>query len=66
VIYYDFIHLSVLWAMVPCNFQCRGVLLIWTLIEQGPTVHAAGAGWSLLGLFSSHLFYSFCFSGSLH
>ena len=26
------------------NFQCRGVLLIWITVEQGPTALAVGAG----------------------
>ena len=31
------------WCWV--NFQCRGVLLIWIKVGQGPTVLAVGAGW---------------------
>ena len=26
------------------NFQCRGVLLIWIIVGQGPTALAVGAG----------------------
>ena len=26
------------------NFQCRGVLLIWITVGQGPTALAVGAG----------------------
>ena len=26
------------------NFQCRGVLLIWITVGQGPTVLAVGGG----------------------
>ena len=26
------------------NFQCRGVLLIWIIVGQGPIVLAVGAG----------------------
>ena len=26
------------------NFQCRGVLLVWIRVGQGPTALAAGAG----------------------
>ena len=26
------------------NFQCRGVLLIWIIVGQGPAVLAVGAG----------------------
>ena len=31
-------------AMVLGIFQCRGVLLLWCIIGQGPVVLAAGAG----------------------
>ena len=31
--------------MVLGSFQCRGVLLIWHMVGQGPAVLAAGAGW---------------------
>ena len=30
------------WCWV--NFQCRGVLLVWKRVGQGPTVLAVGAG----------------------
>ena len=33
------------------NFQCRGVLLIWITVGQGPTALAVGAGgvvWTFL------------------
>ena len=30
------------WCWV--NFQCRGVLLIWIIVGQGPTALAVGAG----------------------
>ena len=30
------------WCWV--NFQCRGVLLIWIIVGQGPAVLAVGAG----------------------
>ena len=42
-------------AMVLGSFQCRGVLLLWHIVGQGPAVLAAGAG--LVGRFSSHLTY---------
>ena len=32
-------------AMVLGSFQCRGNLLLWHMLEQGPAVLAAGAGW---------------------
>ena len=32
-------------AMVLDSFQCRGVLLHWHMVGQGPAVFAAGAGW---------------------
>ena len=38
------------WCWV--NFQCRGVLLIWIIIGQGPTVLAVGAGGGGLDIFS--------------
>ena len=34
------------------NFQCRGVLLIWITVEQGPIVLAVGAGGGCLDIFS--------------
>ena len=36
------------------SFQCRGVLLIWILVGQGPTVLTVGAGgivWTFFSLF---------------
>ena len=41
------------------NFQCRGVLLIWIIVGQGPVVLAVGAGGSCLDIFS--LIYHFSF-----
>ena len=32
-------------AMVLGSFQCRGVILLWHMVGQGPAVLAAGAGW---------------------
>ena len=29
--------------MVMVNFQCRGVILIWIIVGQGPTMFAEGA-----------------------
>ena len=34
------------------NFQCRGVLLIWIIGEQGPIVLAVGTGGGCLDVFS--------------
>ena len=34
------------------NFQCRGVLLIWIIVGQGPIVLAVGAGGGCLDIFS--------------
>ena len=34
------------------NFQCRGILLIPILVEQGPTVLTVGAGRDCLDIFS--------------
>ena len=31
-------------AMVLSSFQCRGVILLWHMVGQGPAVLAAGAG----------------------
>ena len=38
------------WCWV--NFQCRGVLLIWVRVGQGPTVLSVGAGEGCLDIFS--------------
>ena len=35
------------------NFQCRGVLLIWITVGQGPIVLAVGAGGDCLDIFLS-------------
>ena len=35
------------WSWV--NFQCRGVLLIWIKVGQGPTALVVGAGGGCLG-----------------
>ena len=47
--YYSWGGRVVRWCWV--NFRCRGVLLIWILVGQGPTVLAVGAGgvvWTFL------------------
>ena len=41
------------WCWV--NFQCRGVLLIWIIVGQGPIVLAVGAGGGCLDFFFSSL-----------
>ena len=41
------------------NFQCRGVLLTWNTVGQGPIVLAVGAGGGCLDIFS--LLYHFSF-----
>ena len=38
------------WSWV--NFQCRGVLLVWIRIGQGPTALAVGAGGGCLDIFT--------------
>ena len=43
------------WSWV--NFQCRGVLLVWIRVGQGPTALAVGAGGGCLDIFT--LIYSF-------
>ena len=45
------------WCCV--NFQCRGVLLIWIIVGQGPTALIVGAGGGCLDIFS--LVYHFSF-----
>ena len=51
------------WCWV--NFQCRGVLLIWSRVGQGPTALAVGAGVGCLDVFFSRLLFLFSFSLSL-
>ena len=51
------------WCWV--NFQCRGVLLLWITVGQGPTALAVGAGGGLFGHFYSHLSFLSSFSVSL-
>ena len=34
------------------NFQCRGLLLIWIIVGQGPIAFAVGAGGDCLDIFS--------------
>ena len=41
------------------NFQCRGVLLIWIIVGQGPTALAVGAGVCCLDNFSLQYFFIF-------
>ena len=41
------------WCWV--NFQCRGVLLIWIIVGQGPTAHAVGAGGDVWTIFLSSI-----------
>ena len=38
------------WCWV--NFQCRGVLLIWLIVGQGPAALAVGAGGGCLEIFT--------------
>ena len=45
------------WCWV--NFQCRGVLLIWIIVGQGPTALAVGANGGCLDILS--LVYHFSF-----
>ena len=42
-------HWVVRWRWV--NFQCRGALLIWETVGQGPTALAVGAGGGCLDIF---------------
>ena len=41
------------WCWV--NFQCQGVLLIWIIVGQEPTVLAVGAGGGCLDVFLSSI-----------
>ena len=41
------------WCLV--NFQCRGVLLIWIRVGQGPTALAVGADGGCLEFFLSSI-----------
>ena len=45
------------WSWI--NFRCRGVLLVWIKVEQGPTALAVGAGGGCLDIFT--LIYHFSF-----
>ena len=48
------------WCWV--NFQCRGVLLIWLIVGQGPTALAVGAGGGCLDIFTLSFLSSFSLS----
>ena len=41
------------------NFQCRGFLLIWIRVGQGPTALAVGAGGGCLDIFSLAYHFSY-------
>ena len=41
------------------NFQCRGVLLVWMIVGQGPIALAVGAGGGCLDIFSLIYLFSF-------
>ena len=41
------------WCWV--NFQCRGVLLIWMIVGQGPIALAVGAAGGCLDIFFSSI-----------
>ena len=41
------------WCWV--KFQCRGVLLIWIIVGQGPIALVVGAGGGFLDIFSIHV-----------
>ena len=46
------------------NYQCRGVLLVWLVVGQGPTAFAVGAGGGCLDVFAPvYHFSSFSLSG---
>ena len=48
-------------AKVLCKSQCRGVLLIWIVVGQGPIVHTVGAGGGCLDSCSIIYHFSFLF-----
>ena len=52
---YYFIRGWLGWAMVLGSFQCRGVLLLWHMVGQGPAVLAADVEWVGYVLFLAHL-----------
>ena len=41
------------------RFQCRGVLLVWMIVGQGPIALAVGAGGGCLDIFSLIYLFSF-------
>ena len=41
------------------NFQCRGVLLIWIIVGQGPIALAVGAGGGVWTFFLSSITFLF-------
>ena len=45
------------WCWV--DFQCRGVLLIWTIVGQGPIALAVGAGGGSLDIIKFVYLFSF-------
>ena len=47
------------------NFQCRGVLLIWIRVGQGPAALAVGAGGGCSDIFFSRLSFLSSISLSL-
>ena len=54
---------AVRWCWV--SFQCRGVLLAWVKVGQGPTALAVGAGGGCLDIFFLCLSFLLSFSPSL-
>ena len=48
------------WCWV--NFQCRGVLLFWIIVGQGPIALARGASGVCLDIFLSSVFSLFFLS----
>ena len=41
------------------NFQCRSILLVWIIVEQGPIALAVGAGGCYLDIFLLSVFFLF-------
>ena len=51
--------------MVLGNFQCRGVIQIWIIVEQGPILIPAEAGGGCLDIFSLPFHISYFFRSRL-
>ena len=50
---------------MPSSLECRDILIIWIIIDQGPTVFAVSVGGNSSDILFSRLSYLFSFSLSL-